>query len=321
VTTELVTGAFATFLEANRSALNQAVLAAGRQASGFDPAAFAAVLRDPVAPIVAAVDARGEGFTAAVSQVLFDVALELSAQARFEGAVRDGWTRLLPVLARQLVLDPLAVVAAVSNALDRIGRTPGARPDDWIDTMVAAAPLAPTVDALLAAGQVAAWRSGLAAYRVPALELAATLDPELVAVVITVPGGGAAVGPTLAQLGADPWFDPSAGDGATRPARVAVGAFRGFGGAFVRPPTLVGAAGTHAQVSDGTDTWSVFADAFGSAVVRAREPAASPDPLPAVGARPDALADIEELTAWAPVAGGFVATSGLTHAVLFTAAP
>lgn len=324
----LVTGAFAAHLEANRDAINQAVIAAGRQSTAFDPAAFASILRDTVAPVVEAVEQHGDGFVSVVSQALVEIALDLSVQGRLDGAVRDGWERLLPALARSLAIDPRRVIASVTNALDSLGRAPGAHPDRWIERMIDVAARTDDVDELLAAGQVAAWCAGMAAYRDQALAIAGRLDPSAAAAALGLASPDDDLAPVLERLRADPWFDPSAAPAApvdgTRsdPRRREVGAFRGFGGTFLRPPVLV-AVDDHVRVTDGVEVWFVFADAFGTAVVRApTTPSVASAPSGADdrfgGSPPPALADIAELTGWAPVPGGLVATSALTHAVLFT---
>jgi hypothetical protein len=319
----LVGGAFAEHLAANRDAINQAVLAAARQSTAFDATAFAEILRDTVAPIVDAVDQQGDGFVGVVSQALIEIALDLSAQGRFDGAVRDGWLVLLPRLVGPLTVDPRRVIASVTNALDTLDRSPGAQPDRWIARMVAVTACAAGPDELLAAGQVAAWCSGMAAYRSQALDVADALAPAVAAAALGCSGADD-LAPVLERLRADPWFDPTAPSvvsGGVAGVRREVGAFRGFGGTFLRPPVLV-AVDEHVRVTDGAESWLVFADAFGSAVVRAPGPA--PTTSSTVGAGFDAppppeLADVAELTGWAPVAGGVVATSALAHAVLFAA--
>lgn len=317
-----VTGGFAEFLEANRGTLNHEVAAVARQSAGFDAAAFAEVLRTSVAPIVDAVEQLGTGFVVVVSETLFRVALDLCAQRRFAGAVRDGWDRLLPAVAPQLTADPRRVVASVTNALDSLERAPGARPGQWIDLVLGVASHAPTVDDLLRGGQVAAWRSGMAAYRDDALGLAAALEPDLAAAALGLAASSppGSIGEVVARLRADPWFDPSAADadGAAPRPTIEVGAFRGFGGAFLRPPTIVAASDARVLVTDGAATWAVFADAFGSALVRTATGSTPPAGTgPSTGPPPAELTAIAEISSWARAGTGLVATSGLRHAVLF----
>ena len=187
----------------------------------------------------------------------------------------------------------------------------------------------PNADALLQAGQVAAWRSGLAAYRGGVLDLAATLDPALAAVALGLappgsPGSNGSTADVLARLQADPWFDPSAPDAGPAGERgpIAVGSFRGFGGAFLRPPTIVAASDDAGAGHRRRTSWFVFADAFGSALVRAgATPMSVPDGVgPTADAPPPELAGVAEVTSWIRTAAGVVATSALTHSVLFVRA-
>lgn len=71
----------------------------------------------------------------------------------------------------------------------------------------------------------------------------------------------------LAELEKNPWRKP-AQTGAKELRIVArVGGFRGFGGSFVKPPT-VSLKGGHFIAFDGKDYWRTCADAFGSLFFR-----------------------------------------------------
>jgi hypothetical protein len=167
-------------------------------------------------------------------------------------------------------------------------------------------------------------------YREGALEVAASLDPALVAVVLDVPApGDGDVVTRLARLRADPWYDPTLGSRRTEPQRV--GGFRGFGGPFVRPPLVAPAAGPlpdplpgpdagpgaggRVVAFDGEGAWYVCADAFGTGLVRA-----ATEPAALVEEPPPAL-DLLELTSWVHAPGGVAATSALSHAVTFVPGP
>ncbi len=304
----LISGAFAGYLEAHRSEINARVAETRRTAPGFDPADFAEVLAGVLPPIVEAVDRRGEGFTAVVAEVLVEAALELCAGGRFGGAVRSGWEDLLPVVAGPLTADPRVLVASVTNALANLEESTSGRPGRWTEIMVAVAGREPTVGELLRAGQVGAWRCGMAPYREGALEIAGGLGEDLLALAL------GATPAELARMGADPWFDP--GNPPARPGPIRVGGFRGFGGTFLRPPTLTLDPTGRVVADDGVERWLVFADCFGSAVIRAGEAGGSATPGPG-GPPPPALAQIPELTSWVAVAGGLAASSALGHAVTF----
>lgn len=312
----LIAGPFAAVLEARRGELNEAVATARRSGADLDLDELAEVLASLVAPVVDVVHAAGQGFTDVVGRVLFDVALQLVGQHRMTGPVRDGWAILLPAVPGPLAADPYRVVGAVTNALVNLAAATGARPDEWLRRMVDVAPACADPETLLAAGQVAAWRSGMAAYRDGALALAASLPPDVLTGTLDADAGD------LDRLRDDPWFDPA---GPRRVGVVRVGAFRGFGGPFLRPPTVVAHDGVVVALDDGTgDAWFVLADAFGSAVVRyGQDHGPSVAELraavhtPATATPPEALAPIVELTSWADSPGGLVATSALSHAVLF----
>jgi len=302
----LIAGTLATHLEANRDTINQRVLELQRSSAGFAPESFTGALRELAPPIVAAVETHGQGFGSLVAQSLVDAALELSAAGQFDGPVHDGWSDLLPLLGAQLAQEPRRIVAAVSNALANLARSPRARPAQWLEIMTG---LAASTDAatFLAAGQVAAWRAGMAAYRSDALEVARTLEADVVQAVL------GATPAQLDELATDPWFVPRP-EGSS-PEAVRVGSFRGFGGPFVRPP-LLALHGSQVVAMDGDGEWFVFADAFGSAVLRAGGAAASA--VSTEGPPPVALDDIPEILTWVLAPGGLVVSSALSHAVIFT---
>jgi hypothetical protein len=300
----LIAGPFAAVLEANRDEFNRRFAEALASAPALQVDDFVEALQSLVTPAVDAVVSVG-GPAAIVGSELYDIALDLCAQRRLTGAVRRGWQRLLPALSRQLAQRPRPMVAAVTNALTNLDQAPGARPDQWIELMTAVAATGADAESCQRAGLVAGWRSGLAAYRASALEVAATLDPVLASAALGTPD-------TLAALQADPWYDPRIGG--RRIGSVRVGGFRGLGGPFLSPPIV--ANGPSGMVAtDGDGWWLLFADAFGAAVVRAPAP---PPPPPRQGReRPAELDMIAELTSWVPGPGCLVATSALSHAVTF----
>jgi hypothetical protein len=304
----LIAGPFAAVLEANRDELNRRFAEVRASAPALQPDEFVDALRTLVTPTVDAVVAEG-GAAAVIGTELYDIALDLCAQGRLAGAVRRGWEHLLPVLGRQLAERPRPMIAAVTNALTNLDQAPGARPDQWIEVMTEVAATGVDADSWQRAGLVAAWRSGLAAYRSSALEVAATLDAAVVSAAL----GGPDI---LAASNADPWYDPRTGGRCNSPVRV--GGFRGLGGPFLSPP-LVAAGPSGVVATDGDGWWLLFADAFGTAAVR------TPVPVPApprdVPQAPEELAFIPELTSWARGPGCLVATSTLSYAVIFQVGP
>jgi hypothetical protein len=304
----LIAGPFAAVLEANRDELNRRFAEVRAAAPALQVDEFVDALRALVTPTVDAVVAGGGG-AAVIGTELYDIALDLCAQGRLTGAVRRGWEQLLPVLARQLAERPRPMIAAVTNALTNLDQAPGARPDQWIRVMTEVAATGTDADNWQRAGLVAAWRSGLAAYRSGALDVAARLDPAVASAAL----GGPDI---LAALQADPWYDPQS-DG-RRNAPVRVGGFRGLGGPFLSPP-LVAAGPSGVVATDGDGWWSLFADAFGTAAVRTPVPPQAP--LRELSQAPEELTFIPELTSWTPGPGCLVATSALSYAVIFQVGP
>jgi hypothetical protein len=203
------------------------------------------------------------------------------------------------------------VVASLSNAAANLDAAPGGRADGWIDTMRRVAATGADVDSLLRAGQVAGWRAGLAVFRSSALEAASALAPDDLGAVF----GADPVG-LVDRLRADRWFDPA--EGTSRTAPTLVGGFRGLGGPFLRPPTVVVDAGD-LLATDGYEWWLVVADAFGSATVRVPAPTGAPSPTGAppatAGEPPGAVAAIPEVTSWVRSEGCLAVTSALSHRV------
>ena len=292
--------AFVQALKDNRASFNARFAEARRTQPRLDPREFLDTLSTTVAAIVASVEQARPDRAAGVVSVLYDLALDLHAR-EFIGPhsrypfVSLGWRDLLPVLGADLAESPRAVAGSITNALYNLSIEPAARPQEWLDAMRALAPLAPDVPALLQAGQVAAWRSGLAHFRRGALALCRQLPPSLVSAALGLAAGSLSLTPQSAapvapntptpppakdiepqspsalnalldRLDADPWLRP-ADALATQPGRTLklvarAGAFRGFGGLFMAPP-LVSASGEHFIARDGDDRWLLTADVFG----------------------------------------------------------
>jgi hypothetical protein len=309
-------GAFAELLRSDRAEFNARFATARHTAPALDPDRFSQVLHDLVAPTVERCEAVVPGSARPVGTELFEIALELVASGPLRPAVEAAWRDLLPEAAPHLAREPRRVAGGLLNAAATLDGAPGARGAEWRDRVRAALPCCPDVDTVLAAGQVAAWRAGMAGYRRTALAVARRLDGAVVEAALGLPVD------QLPRLIADPWFDPSA-PGQRVPVRV--GGFRGLGGTFVRPPVLepMPDVDTGAVVAtDGEDRWLVVADAFGSVVVRALTPSSPVGALVTAAAGIDpavvvAGAGIDEPTSWVAVPGALAVTSTLSHSVVF----
>lgn len=261
--------AFARALEERRGACNLLFAQQRRVTPALNGEALFAFLRDPVAPIIATVaehDARRVGeVTAALYEFsLTVVGKELSA--RYPLLAR-GWRTLLGGLPALLSEDSRGFAGSVNNALYHLSATPGTRPEEWIDALATLGPRCANVEQALRVGQVLAWRAGLAHYRRGALEVAALLPPELARAALGVPEAVTlSLEEILKRLQADPWLHPTLLE-SSAPRRLTVvarvGAFRGFGGLFVRPPHVARVEG-HVLVTDGDGAWELTADVFGA---------------------------------------------------------
>jgi hypothetical protein len=267
--------ALAAALRAARPELNARFGHARRRMPGLEGDAFGAFVVGAIGPIVDAAAEVARDRAGEVAYAAYDVALELVGQRLAGAGARDPrvgavWSRLLAGAPRQVLVDPPRVALAAANALVQLAGTPGARPEAWGDEMIRLASSAPALGAWLAAGQVLAWRAGLAHYRASALALLARLPVPLASALLGLPPAAdpAAV---LARLVADPWFDPARPALAAGGVRVAarVGGFRGLGGLFVAPPRVCG--GPQLVVTSGDEGWVLCADACGASFHRASD--------------------------------------------------
>lgn len=276
-----------TILLANRSRYNALFAQSKRLKPALDMEIFSSHLRDEVAPVVEAVAAIAPDRLEHVVDALYQASLELvgtdllGSRSRYPELV-TGWTRTLIGLARHLAAEPGPLVSAVSNALYNLVTVPGARADDWVEAMINAASVSNDIETLLQVGKVAAWRAGLAHYRLSALAACRTLSLPQAQRALGIPDE--IVIPDLSRLiddlEADPWLDPATVGTDAEPTAVralSIGAFRGYGGIFRRPPT-VKCIGDELYVGDGDDIWLLFADAFGHTLHRAGQLASNETP-------------------------------------------
>jgi hypothetical protein len=270
--------AFTGALRAERDVFNQKFAEARRRRPDLDPGAFAEFLRGPVAWVVESAARAAPDSAIPVAQAAYDAALTLVSE-RLAGpggrhSVIDAmWSRLLPELAATVAEQPARVIGSLTNAVFNLATSPGARPEQWIERLVDAAPSLTSVDVLLHAGQLAAWRAGLAHLRSGALSVADQLPPGVAARLLGAPNlEWSAARERLSQ---DPWWDPAAAP-ETPGVRVAalVGAFRGFGGAFLEPPTVLAAEGGFVASSAG-ESFRLCADVFGATFHRTEGPFAA----------------------------------------------
>jgi hypothetical protein len=274
VVTPAIGAAFAAALEERRAACNALFAHQRRLTPGLTPDSLFTLLRDPVAPIVAAVAEHAPERVGDVTAALYEFSLTVVGKdlaARY-APVAHGWRTLLGGLPALLAEDPRGFAGSITNALYHLCSTPGTRPDEWIAQLATLGPRCADAAQALRVGQVLAWRAGLSHYRQGALNIAAELPTELACAALGVPeNAGLSLEEIITRLRADPWLHP-ARVGETASPRLTVvarvGAFRGFGGFFVRPPRVARIEG-RLLVTDGEGVWELIADVFGATFHRA----------------------------------------------------
>lgn len=244
-------------LAAARPRLNATVAAARRTRPGFDVDALAEDVATRIDPLAVAVEAIAPDRTAAVVDTAFALTVVLvghALSADRRQLVDRVWATVAVPLAATIAERPEPALAMLTNAVLKLAATPGARPDEWMARMASLAPLV-EANTLATAGQVAAWRSGMAHYREGALAAADDLPEALALAAIGAIGSWVQV---KAALEADRWWTPQG-----RATRIRFGGFTGFGGPFPTPPELrSGAQGF--LVRSGTRIGLLVADAWGA---------------------------------------------------------
>lgn len=275
-----VSEGFQRLLERDRERYNAHFTLAKREHRGLDGEVVLEFLAGTLGPIVEALLLLDPARAPEVALRLHAASLPLlgrdliGPRAR-RPALNEG-LRLLPELAPRLLEDPERTLRALLNALHHLEQ--GARPEDWLLGMLELHGAARDLDELLTAGQVLAWRAGMPQLRLSALGVAATLRPEILSLVLGVPiQDKVQQDAILARLRADPWADPQGQEAAGPTILATLGGFRGFGGAFLRPPR-VGLVDGALLLSDGESTFTLHADRFGALLQRTL--ATLPEPAP-----------------------------------------
>lgn len=261
-----VSTALAEVLRGGRSEFNRRYAEAQHRYPALDAQAFGEYLAGPVDQIAAAVARSDSSAVAAVVDAAFELGLSLHAQrwigpgARTAGIV-ETWQALAQQAPQHLTQAPLRVLSALANALVHWWGQGGGAP--WARTVLRLAARARNPEDLLRAGQVAAWRHGMAHYRDSALERLRTLDRELAALVFEVPLAQWEES-TLSRLAQDRWWRPDVGSD-RRAASLAgsVGEFIGYGGRFPQPPLVALRAG-QLLLQSGQERYALYADAYGA---------------------------------------------------------
>jgi hypothetical protein len=263
----LLTPAFAEVLRGGRAEFNRRFAIAQQRYPGVDAAAFGELLGGPIDAIVCKVARIDSAAAPALVNTLYDLTLTLLGQRWIGPGARApeivaGWELLAENAPALLARQPAALATSIANAL--VHWSSSGSGEHWLRTLATLAQRARSADDLLHAGQVAAWRHGMAHYRDSALERARTLDREMLALALSVPLADWH-DEMLTRMARNRWHRP---DKAPLPApRVVlrVGAFVGFGGRFAEPPLACSVDG-ELLLSAGGQRYSLHADVYGANV-------------------------------------------------------
>ena len=246
----------------------------------IDRDAFLGHLASVVAPIVDHVAAAFAEKIDPVVAALFDISLELFT-ARLLGPearhplVADAWRKVLPVAPMLLAREPKRLAASLSNATANLAVAEGARASWWIERMSLLATKCQSVTELLDCGTIIAWLAGMPRCRTAEIATLERLPSPLGLLVLEAPfdWNEQQLEKLVDQLQADRWLTiERAVHRPNEPRQLQivqrVGAFRGFGGTFIRPPRM-SPDGSLLRALDGDGVFEIHADAYGAAVTRA----------------------------------------------------
>lgn len=290
-------------LSVNRDRYNARFRLARHRSGNLDANAFLTHLRDFVGPVV---DKAG-GDPVEVTDALIDLSLAT------HGKLPADLHRVLLSQARFVAMDPRRVTVALANALHHLEAAPSASPHVWARNLEYHSRKLQTVESLLDLGAVLAWTAGVAALRDSALDVAERISPRTLRAIT----GTTDIGP----LRADPWWTVT-----RKGLRVVrrLGTFRGFGGTFVKPPTVFLSQG-RLHATDGDHTWRVHADRFGGMLRRAPHTQPEHQP-PTLTLSPDGavsgevtVPELAGATSWVSWSNTLAATTPWTHAIIFVA--
>ncbi len=271
-------------LRAEHIHMNEQFMMLQRRVPRLDSQAVLAHVAGPIDLLAQAVARHDSARTREVVCAAYAVSLEMFAEDLLGPRARnhwqaDAWHSLIPALAPWVATDPQRTLRSMGNALHNLSNAPGARPVEWLNAMTELARWAPAqtpTDTMLAAGQVLAWRSGLAHYRLGALAAAALLPEAITRRVLRAPELQP-ISNVLKKLAADPLHDVQLPSDHVPRLRLLhrIGGFRGFGGPFAAPPNahclqLVNDAlpADTLLVTDGREQWLLCADVYGATLQR-----------------------------------------------------
>ena len=269
----MIGGALAAALRVSRAQLNQRFRAAQQLHRDLDAEAWQAWMKDTLDPVAEGIAAHDAAAVVAVVEALYDQALPLVAKHWLGPQARDpllaaAYKDLLVALGPALARDPARISGSLLNALYQLYRDDAVRARRWADRLAMLGTGIADADTVLDLGRLLAWRCGWPVWREAALALAPRLPPTLAQAALDLP---VPPDPSLwtGLVRAPALRADEVGTSAAREAGWLgwSGGFRGLGGPFARMP-VVGIAAGRLAASDGTDTWRLSADGYGTQALR-----------------------------------------------------
>lgn len=193
--------------------------------------------------------------------------------------LQEAWRDVLPACQALIVEAPEQTLMAFTHALKQLQDHPGAQAVQWLQQMRVLAQQQISLTEWLSAGQVLAWRYGMAHYRQSALNKADSLPRALVSSLFELPAE--LDWPTARHhFEQHHWWTPESPE-PDMTLRVRLGGFAGMGGQFNALP-LVTAQDNQLYVRCEERCYRLFADAYGVSLKNdtGHIPPATPTPPP-----------------------------------------
>ncbi len=256
--------AFTELLSDRRAELNARVAMARARTPSFDVAAFTAFLETHADPLLTAILTHDKTAGEASIDAIFDAAITLT-EHRWNGQghrtqlMNRLWCDVLPQFAPTIAANAQTTIATLSNAAVKVSQEDGVRLDQWFALLASLGRKVNTVEDARHLVVISSWQAGMAHLRDVALFAAEQLPPALACAAM---GAKSEKNWTaLAQQYAEhTWWAPDKSNSHTVHQ---IGAFIGLNGSFAAPPTI-SVVNDMFVVSDGAQTFSLHADAYGA---------------------------------------------------------
>jgi hypothetical protein len=256
-------------MKSGRSLFNEAIADARRKQPGFDVPALSSWLTGPFASLAETVPR----FTDELASAGLDVSIMLVAHGLISGPgysqFHDLWAKVLSRCPELLSTYPRETLGIFHNAALNIRSSGKGVFSRWIDSLDALTDQVKTLPDLKNLCSVLAWTSGLAPYRISALEAAEKLPKELAHQALSV-SSSVDIQESIIRFRENRWYNPKGSEEKSLKVIHEVGAFTGFNGKFTDPPS-VRACNDYYAVKSGNNYYTLCADTFGAVLLGGSE--------------------------------------------------